>query len=60
MMIKRGDAKTGTVVEAATAKEASVCSSCGRIRQASDDNKCPCQEAPAEVVAADSKEEAKA
>lgn len=51
MMIKRGDAKTGTVVEAATAKEASICPNCGRLRQASETAECPCQKRePAEPV----------
>ena len=57
MMIKRGDAKTGTVVESATAKEASVCSNCGRILPAGNAGKCSCEEA-SEVVVAERKEEA--
>ena len=37
MMIKRGNAKTGMVVEAASANEASICPFCGKILAGADD-----------------------
>lgn len=41
MMVKKGDAKTGKVVASASAKEAVVCTCCGKV--IFPDSKCDCE-----------------